>query len=429
MSAMISAKSELLHKTIYTDGSKVAVSLPFIDELKVYHPDGVYPLLEDPTVSKRAVVVGMFVLRPATQALTGSITCRDDTCESIYNKDLDWVFNVEGIDGGGLISNCDAVDGYRLAMQYAMSDAVIFGSNMCANDGVTTPTMLGYLWQAYSLCEWGHIKAADPTLFSKFQRNRELWQQMGYLSDRKYPAQIVFTRSGKHYENSKYFLQARIFHERHPTGEEIEVIILTSAVGAARIRSQAAVYGLADRIDLMLVVLPLSATAISDEDVDITAIPGLLFDRFGMRIVNHDGGHDLLHEFYATGSLCQMNITLCRNMSTRAVCETWPLVDAQTRRDVVATFGERVRYFFKGAANALNADCSDLAGTSEQGAKVNAARDDIVTGSTARQGYKESQCFERCIPSHFTFANVITDEKQNLAIVTFDCSKKSYFMK
>lgn len=410
----------LLHSTIYTDEKKVAVSLPFTEELRHYHSNGSYPLLEDPLSTKRAAVVGMFVLRPATVPLVGDINSAADTQQLIYNPSLDWIFNVNGVDGGGLISNCHAVDGYRLAMQYALSDAVIFGSNIAANDGVSTAATPGYLWQGYNVCEWGHIKAIDPELNDKLLRNRQVWQKLGYLSDRKYPAQIVFTKTGQHYENGNYFLQARIFQEPvHPTGEEIEVYIFTSEAGAAVIRSKAESFGVSlNRIESMLVILPpppstplsvpLPSAAQQSSapnaldlctEVDVAIIPTLLYERFNMRIINHDGGHDLLHEFYHTGSLCQMNITLCRNKSVKSVLETWPYVVSENERKAALDhFDNRIRYFFK---------------KEKQEEQLMEKSSDYCYG----------------IPSHITFANVITDAHQDLAIVTFDCNKTKYYTK
>ena len=71
--------------------------------------------------------------------------------------------------------------------------------------------------------------------------------------------------------------------------------IVTSSLGAARIRQRAAKVGLADRIEQMLIVLPASTVAQSEDDLttdmDLSGLPKLLHDRLGMKIVNHDGGH------------------------------------------------------------------------------------------------------------------------------------------
>lgn len=436
------ATHPLLHHTIYNDKNHVAVSLPFTDELQIYHPNGCYPLLEDPLVTKRAAIVGMFVLRPATQPLIGPITTAADA-QSIYKPDLDWIFNVNGVDGGGLISNCNPVDGYRLAMQYALSDAVMFGSNIAANDGVSTAAMPGYLWQSYSVCSWSHMQALDSELDSKLQRNRALWQKQGYLSDRRYPAQIVISRTGKHYPGGNYFLQARMFHERHPTGEEIEVYIVTSKEGANRIRLKASEYNLTDRIESMLVILPPPPSPVSEplpravamenigstesDNFDISLLPTLLHDRFGMKIVNHDGGHDWLHEFYKSGSLCQMNITLCRNESVKTVLNTWPHVDKHTHDVVLSEFDTRIRYFFQ----ANERDICDTTNTSEhlESAIGTVDSDSIPADVACLNGLSvpTGVHHRHGIPPYLQYVNLITDEKQEVVIVTFACNRRAYY--
>lgn len=121
---------------------------------------------------------------------------------------------------------------------------------------------------------------------------------MGYLSSRKYPAQIAFSWSGEHFEGSRDFLEGEIFHAFLPDGQRMEVYIVTSSLGAARIRQRAAKYGLGDRIEQMLIVLPASTATPQagsegalTTDMDLSDLPKLLHDRLGMKIINHDGGH------------------------------------------------------------------------------------------------------------------------------------------
>ena len=120
---------------------------------------------------------------------------------------VDWCYNVNSLPGGWLVANKNAVDAYRLCLHYALSDAVIVGSNSVAVEGVSTPTMPGYLWQPYFLCGWSQLKDNDPVLLDKMERQRQLWQDMGILSKRKWPAQIVFSWSGNKFPNSPDFLE------------------------------------------------------------------------------------------------------------------------------------------------------------------------------------------------------------------------------
>eukprot|EP01063_Lacrimia_lanifica_P007888 TRINITY_DN15058_c0_g2_i8.p2 TRINITY_DN15058_c0_g2~~TRINITY_DN15058_c0_g2_i8.p2 ORF type:complete len:392 (+),score=107.68 TRINITY_DN15058_c0_g2_i8:43-1218(+) len=382
----------LRHRTVMTAGEKVAVALPFTDALREYHPEGVFPLLEDPKASRRAAVVGMFVLRPATAPLTGTMRAADT--KALFNPALDWVYNLNGVDGGGLISATNPVDAYRLALQYTLSDAVLVGSNIAAVDGVGSPQLgPGYVWQGYAVCEWGNVKAADPGLAAKMMENRKLWQEMGYLSSRKYPAQLVFTQTGRRYEGSNYCLQARIFHDKHPNGERIEAYVLTSEKGAANVRANAAKFGLGDRIDDILVVVPPPAGEEEEGGsfaVDYAAIPQLVHDRLDVKILNHDGGRDLLHAFYTAGALAQMNITLMRHKAVRDVLATYPLVDDATRAAALADFPNRLRYFFSNG--------------------------------------EETEPMSHGIPAHFDIACVVTDEADDAAIVTFTCNRKPWYV-
>jgi hypothetical protein len=224
----------------------------------------------------------MFVLRPSQAQWTATTNIE----ESLYDETLDWCYNCKEFEGGWFIADRNSLDAYRLALQYALCDAVIIGSNSLSVEGVRTADSPGYIWQSYALCEWEQLKSCDPDLEKKFAAQRVLWQRMGYLSDRRHPAQIVFTWSGDCHKDSHDFLQARIFHEHHPNGERIEVYIATSSRGAARIRSRAALFGLAERIEAMLLVLGPA----DSEEVDIASLPRELHDRLNMKILNHDGG-------------------------------------------------------------------------------------------------------------------------------------------
>jgi hypothetical protein len=59
----------------------------------------------------------------------------------------------------------------------------------------------GYLWQAYNPCSWPNIVSADDKLLEKIYEQRVLWQSLGHISKRKYPAQIFITWSGMSYDN------------------------------------------------------------------------------------------------------------------------------------------------------------------------------------------------------------------------------------
>ena len=58
-------------------------------------------------------------------------------------------------------------------------------------------------------------------------------QQMGYLSSRKYPAQIAFSWSGEHFEGSRDFLEGEIFHAFLPDGQRMEVNVISESMKMA----------------------------------------------------------------------------------------------------------------------------------------------------------------------------------------------------
>ncbi|RYG60812.1 hypothetical protein EON64_19060, partial [archaeon] len=253
--------SALLHRTAFEKREKVAVQLKFTEELRNYHPDGTFPLLKDPLITQQAAIIGMFVLRPSLgKPYTEKVLDDNNEPTSLYDSALDWAFNVNGLDGGWLVANGSAVDAYRLGMQYGLADAVIVGTNTVAAEGVPRDGKAGYLWQPYGPLSWPHVHAADPDIQLKVARQRAAWQQLGYLSSRVYPAQVVFSWSGEAYPAVDDFLTASIFHERHPTGERIEVYIVTTEKGALLIKERCYLFGLQERIDEILIVIPPATT-------------------------------------------------------------------------------------------------------------------------------------------------------------------------
>lgn len=72
-----------------------------------------------------------------------------------------------------------------------------------------------------------------------------------------------------------------------------------------------------DRIEDMLII---SSPPGKPEELDLTPVPSLLFEKYDIRIANHDGGQFLLRNFCQQGVLSQMNITLCRKVRTSNDC-------------------------------------------------------------------------------------------------------------
>lgn len=233
----------------------------------------------------------------------------------------------------------------RLALQYGLSDAVIVGSKIVTTDGAVTTDSPGYIWQPYEVCQWLHLKHADPFIGESVKQQRKEWQRMGYLSSREFPAQIMVTWSGEKKYPKYDFLAARIFHEKLPNGKPMETYIVTSEQGAWNIKQRAGQFNLQDRIDSMLITIsPPSATSSGtcpvptqvlnshhnhmerSELIDLTALPKLLYDEYDIRIANHDGGRDVLRAFALAGALSQLNLTLCMNKSVLNVMDEHKII-------------------------------------------------------------------------------------------------------
>lgn len=388
----------LVHRTIFEDSKKVAVQLPFAEELENLHPGGTFPLLLDPLENKKASIVGMFVLRPAdNEAFTAPLLEGEVPNQAVFDPKHDWVYNIDGFSGGWLIANFNGVDAYRLGMQYGVSDAVIYSSNIVCCDGIDTDTTPGYVWQPYNPLNWPSVATLEPNALAMVAKTRRIWQDKGYLSDRKYPAQIVFTWTGLKYDNSRDFLEGAIFTKKHPDGSDMEVYIMTSELGASRIRSRCALYGLQDRIENMLIVLPPTQRKLGEgelsEDIDLTVIPQLLYEKYNMKIVNHDGGHKVLAEFCRAGVISQMNLTLCRKFTIREVLAAMPHIPQEKKDEAFADFDRRLYHFFSYP---------------------------LPEAANGSSDPKKHNSISRGVPPNMPIASIIADDLNEVSVYVFD---------
>ncbi len=342
-------------KTIFRDSNRIKLSLPICVELKDFHDIPTIPFLADPFQMKKSLIVAMFVLRPWLSE--HFLPRHSGYIESLYSVKTGWAYNYSCKPGGKFISESNSVDSYRMALKYGCSDAVMFGSKLVSSEGcdalasqncqqldsteaVVDSPRQGYLWQSYEICNWPHMKRDYPGLEQKIEKQRELWQSLGILSMRRYPAQIVLTWSGSHFSESRDFLEGRIFHECHPNGDPMEVYIITSKSGAARIRSRASEFNLHNRIESMLIVLSPSENA---DEIDVEKIPKILFEKYGIFVINHDGGKEVLRKFVKAGVIHQFDITICRDRSLFEVIQqqSHSFIPAEiVRRDVDMFFTE-----------------------------------------------------------------------------------------
>jgi riboflavin biosynthesis pyrimidine reductase len=280
-----------------------------VSSLQSLNPDACFDLIADPSTLGRAFMIGMFVLRPGSKRFDLDLLRVPDDAAAAIHDDYDWVYGVQGFSGPArVISNSSPFDAYRVALHYGVVDAVLVGSGTACAEGISSATSAGYLWQPQFVCAWSHLQSADKDMLKKINEQRKEWQNIGLLSPRKHPAQLVFTASGRP-RNGPDFLQCRVFHDRDQDGRRIEAYILTSALGADEIRSRAKLFGIAGRINDKLVIVPPRPGHPSD-DIDIALIPEILFKKLDIRLVNHDGGRRLMEEFIKAGAIDQLHLTL-----------------------------------------------------------------------------------------------------------------------
>lgn len=225
-------------------------------------------------------------------------------------------------------------------------------------------------------------------------------QRQGIISNREYPAQIVFSLSGD-CQGERDFLDARIFSATHPNGELFECYILTSDEGAGKIQERVLTSfpHLTDRIDNILIRIPPCPDG--NSDIDISLIPKLLFEQLGVRIANHDGGRDILRKFCEAGAVAQVNLTLCRKKSLQEIIPKYLKsyvigTDIDTRESSsplgAALECSRVELFFTSAHAQLKCE------TETEGA--------VTPIGTIPASWREVYC--------------VADGDEDVAVVTFD---------
>ncbi len=329
------------HSQIYIDPVKVKVSLPLVEEMREIQKSGEFVLLEDPVEKRETLIMGMFVLRASHQSWDSPLR-EGEVPKSIYDVQ-DWIYNIKTINGGSPQAAGNVMDGFRLGFQYAISDAVMVGSTTVLNGGMPSAEgHPGYLWQPYNCAQWPHMQEADPRMLERFSAQRKKLQELGYASDRRYPAQIVVTRSGK--ETKPDLLEASIFHEYHPDGEAVEAYIVTGSAGSKAIRERAARYGMAERIDSLLIELPAAG---DPAGIDLQSLPGILYRDYDIRIANHDGGALVLEAFCKAGIIPQFNFTFARKPSLYEAISAAQDIGEEDKARVLKNFDELVQNFFR----------------------------------------------------------------------------------
>jgi riboflavin biosynthesis pyrimidine reductase len=330
--------ASLAQRTLFHDAARIALELPLGEVLGALHPGGTFPLVRDPRGASRACIVGMMVLRPASTHWAG---LRDGvTLGDSLREVQDWCYDVSGVGGSWPVSGGNALDAYRLALQYGTVDAVLAGAATIAREGVVAGARRAHLWQPYAPLSWAPLAPHRDVLEPAISAVRRTWQQLGVLSARKHPAQVAISASGRPSPSGVDLLDARIFRERHPDGSAIEGYVQTSEAGAERMRERARAKGL--RADTTMIVV---SPADDPEAVDVARVPEVLRERLDARLVEHDGGAIALRAFLDAGAVAQLNLTLMKGRSVRDVIASSPRLSETERSDVLSSWDGRARLF------------------------------------------------------------------------------------
>jgi hypothetical protein len=330
------AEGSLRQRSIFDDASATALRLPLVPELAALHPRGCFPLTSDPRASDRCHVVGMMVLRPADSAWCLAESSFEDSVRSVGG----WCYDVDGLGGSWPVSAGNAVDAYRLALQYGTVDAVMAGATTVLREGIARGNRRAHLWLPYTPLSWPQLQPFRASIEPAIAAQRVQWQRFGLLSPRSYPVQILVTRSGQSPFPATGVLDAAIFHARHPDGSPVEARILTSEAGADRIRAEARAKG-RDAETLLLIVSPRG----DPHDIDLAAVPAALRSKLDARVAQHDGGAVSLAAFVRAGAVRQLNLTLMRGRAVREVVEASSRIDEKKRREILGSWNGRPRYF------------------------------------------------------------------------------------
>lgn len=295
-------------------------------------------LVEDPRQSQRALFVGMVVVRPALTAWAEPVLSAEGQPQL---PPVALCSNFAGLDGGAFLAQASPLDAWRLALQYGVADAVMVGSRTVEREGVSSAQRSGYRWQPYEPVAWPQLRESGTALLEIITATRRRWQDMGVLSSRRWPAQIIVSESGS--PGAIDWLQAEICRAEHPDGSAVETHVLSSTRGASRVRERLRQRGLEQRVRVLEASSPEQP-----EHLDLRRVPELLRRELDLRIVNHDGGRTLHAAFVRAGILSQLQLTLMRGASVRDLVAAAP-VDDLLRSRWLSEFESRAQRYFSDA--------------------------------------------------------------------------------
>lgn len=253
------------------------------------------PLVFDPRHSEEALIVGSAVVRPAVEEVDREQVARGGV--AALAAVAEWCHEVDGLPAGAVVSAGSRLDAIRLAMHYALCDAILVGSATMAAEGLPLDGRPGWRWRAETPLGFAVLEAFRSSLAAALRATRARWQAAGILSARSAPALVVVTRAEG--AAPPAWLGA-------PALQEGESWVLTSRSGAERIAAwrSAGIAGVPPE-DAVLCASPPGEPAI----LDLAAVPRLLRERLDVRIAGHDGGQKTLLAFAAASALHQLNLT------------------------------------------------------------------------------------------------------------------------
>jgi hypothetical protein len=253
------------------------------------------PLLVDPRRSHEALIVGSAVLRPATRELDRETVAREGF--AAIATVAPWCHEIEGLPAGAVVSAGSRLDALRLAMHYALADAIIVGSATVAAEGLPRDGRPGWRWHAETPLGFPVLAEHRAAFAAGLQATRSRWQELGILSARAAPALVVVTRAED--PAPPQWLRA-------PALQDAEAHLLTSRAGAERLSAwrRAGVSGIPADEAILCASPPGDPTAL-----DLASVPRLLRSRLDVRIAGHDGGRRTLAAFAAASALHQLNLT------------------------------------------------------------------------------------------------------------------------
>jgi riboflavin biosynthesis pyrimidine reductase len=181
----------------------------------------------------------------------------------------------------GTVGGKSDTDHMVMGILRARADAVIFGSGSLREDK-------------------GHVHT--PAFISPPHAEAYAAMRVALGKGEAQPLSVVMSASGQ------IDLDERTFH-----APGLQVIVVTTSVGEARLRDETLPAGVEVR------VVAATADGAAESTVDVLAMLQLLADDYGVRVALNEGGPLVLASFLAVGAVDELFLTLAPQVAGRAV--------------------------------------------------------------------------------------------------------------